>query len=155
MECSQERLFKMKTANRKNLWILRCSVWVAITVISISTNSAFAQSDAEAVLAGSIEFPATVYTAKRVITMDANNPVATAVAVRGDRILAVGSLDSVKETLGSQPYSVDTTFAQLFMIPGLIEQHLHPILGALTLSIPVVANEAWVLPGKTWPAATN
>lgn len=41
--------------------------------------------------------------------MDANNPAATAVAVRGDRIIAVGSVDSVKKALGNQPYSMDNT----------------------------------------------
>ncbi len=41
------------------------------------------------------------------------------------------------------------------LFPGLIEQHIHPVLGALTLSIPVIAPEAWVLPNKTWPAVTS
>ncbi len=145
----------MRTSNRKYLRTLWSCAYFAILFTGTPALSAHAQSDAEAALAGSIEFPTTIYTAKRVITMDEKNTSATAVAVRGDRIVAVGSLDSVEKALGSTPYSVDTTFDGRFMMPGLIEQHLHPILGALTLSIPVVANEAWVLPGKTWPAATN
>jgi len=115
-----------------------------------------AQSDVESVLAASINPEVTtVFTAKRIITMDEKNTSATAVAVRGDRIVAVGSLAAVKNALGATPYSVDGTFDGRFILPGLIEQHLHPILGALTLSIPVIAPEPWVLPGKTWPAATN
>ena len=118
--------------------------------------SSHAQSDVESVLAASINPDVTtVYTAKRIITMDAKNTSATAVAVRGDRIVAVGSLAEVKNALGATPYSVDGTFEGRFIMPGLIEQHLHPILGALTLSIPVIAPEPWVLPGKTWPGATN
>lgn len=142
---------------RDNLLVKFASqMFFAILLAGVMVISAHAQSDAESAVAGSIDFSqATIYTAKRVITMDPKGSSATAVAVRGDRILAVGSLDSVKKALGSTPYSVDTTFDGRFMMPGLIEQHLHPILGALTLSIPVVANEAWVLPGKTWPAATN
>ena len=38
-------------------------------------------------------------------------------------------------------------------MPGLIDQHLHPVLGALTLAVEVIAPEDWVLPGKTYKAA--
>jgi len=38
-------------------------------------------------------------------------------------------------------------------LPGLIGQHLHPILGALTLAVEVIAPEDWVLPGRTYKAA--
>ncbi len=142
----------MQNSSQKPRWQARSN---ALLVIMIAVSlSAHAQSDAESALTNSIDFQtATIYTAKRVITMNANQPTATAVAVRNDRIVAVGSLDSVKAALGDSAFSVDNTFDDRFLMPGLIEQHLHPILGALTLSIPVVANEAWVLPGKTWPAA--
>ena len=40
-------------------------------------------------------------------------------------------------------------------MPGLIEQHLHPILGALCLSVEVIAIEDWELPGRTIKAAAN
>lgn len=123
---------------------------------ALLTPFARAQGDVEEAI-GHLVNPntTTIYVAKRVITMDDKNTSATAVAVSGDRIVAVGSLDSVKKALGSVPYSVDRTFEKRFIMPGLIDQHLHPILGALTLSIPVIAPEAWVLPGKTWPAANN
>ena len=42
---------------------------------------------------------AIVYVAKKIITMEDNEPLATAVAVDGDRIVAVGSLDEVKKAL--------------------------------------------------------
>ena len=41
------------------------------------------------------------------------------------------------------------------LMPGFIEQHLHPFLGALTLSITVIAPESWELPDKTWPAVVG
>ena len=147
----------MTLASRcRKRWQTANSTVLVILLIAAVAVTARAQSDVESALAGSIDLStATIYTAKRVVTMDAKNASATAVAVRGDRIVAVGSLDAVKKALGSAPYSVDTTFAGRIIMPGLIEQHLHPILGALTLSIPVIAPEPWVLPGKTWPAATN
>ncbi len=129
---------------------------VCLLLATSLTTLAHAQGDVEEAIGGMVNpYSPTIFTAKRVITMDDKNSSATAVAVSGDRIVAVGSLGSVKKALGSAPYSVDTTFEQRFILPGLIDQHLHPILGALTLSIPVIAPEAWVLPGKAWPAATT
>ena len=114
-----------------------------------TTITAYAQGDVEEAIAGLINPNiTTIYNAKRIITMDDRNVSATAVAVTGDRIVAVGSLDSVKKALGTTPYSVDNTFGKRYIMPGLIDQHLHPILGALTLSVPVIAPEAWVLPGR-------
>ena len=41
-----------------------------------------------------------VYTARKILTMERANPEATSVAVRGKRIVAVGSLAEVKSALG-------------------------------------------------------
>ena len=40
-------------------------------------------------------------------------------------------------------------------MPGFIEQHMLPFLGAMTLITEVIANEDWILPGKTFKAATT
>jgi predicted amidohydrolase YtcJ len=90
----------------------------------------------------------TIFTASRVITMDPDVPDATAVAVRDGRIVAVGSRDDLRET-----GVVDDTFADAVLIAGLIDQHLHPLLGATTLTTEVIAIEDWVLPERTFPAA--
>ena len=87
--------------------------------------------------------------------MERAAPVATAIAVSGKRIVAVGTLDEVKHAIGSQTYQMDDTFAAKIVMPGLIDQHLHPILGALTLAIEVIAIEDWALPGKLWQAASS
>lgn len=92
----------------------------------------------------------TVYVAKTIITMEPEQPRATAVAVKGDRILAVGSLASVKSELdqGGYTYTIDATFDDKVIIPGLLEQHLHPLLGALTMAVEVISIEDWDVPGK-------
>lgn len=90
----------------------------------------------------------TVFAARRVITMDPATPEATAVAVAGGRITAVGALEDLRE-LGP----VDRSLADAVLCTGLIDQHLHPVLGASTLMSEVIAIEDWVLPGKTFPAA--
>ncbi len=97
----------------------------------------------------------TVYTAAKIWTMEKSNPEASAVAVSGKRILAVGSLDEVKAALGDGKFTLDETFRSRIILPGLIDQHLHPILGALTLATEVIATEDWVLPGRTFKAANS
>ncbi len=99
--------------------------------------------------------PVVVYVAKRIHTLEPANPDATAVAVAGKRIVAVGTLDEVKGALGDRRFVVDETFRTKVMLPGLIDQHLHPLLGALCLSTEVIATEDWVLPGRTFKAANS
>lgn len=95
----------------------------------------------------------TIFTARKVITMERGAAPATAVAVSGKRIVAVGSLDQVKMAIGAQPYILDETFSSKIVMPGLIDQHLHPILGALTLAVEVIAPEDWELPGVVFKAS--
>jgi predicted amidohydrolase YtcJ len=95
----------------------------------------------------------TIHTAAAVVTVSDRCPAANAVAVRDDRIVAVGMLDDVIAALGDEPYDVDESCAGRVILPGLIDQHLHPILGATTLATEVIATEDWVLPDVTHPAA--
>ncbi len=97
----------------------------------------------------------TVFLAAKIVTMETANPAAEAVAVSGKRIVAVGSLDEVKAALGDQPYQLDETLKARVVMPGFIDQHLHPVLGALTLAVVVIAPEDWVLPGKTFKASDS
>jgi predicted amidohydrolase YtcJ len=98
---------------------------------------------------------ATIFTAKEIITLDPAKPKATAVAVVGDKILAVGSLDELKKAAGDQPFTVDNTFAKQVIVPGFIGQHDHPLLAGLTMIAEIISIEDWVLPGGTVPAAKN
>ncbi|HBO2549581.1 TPA: amidohydrolase [Pseudomonas aeruginosa] len=97
--------------------------------------------------------PVTIFTAKSIFTMEKSNPEAQAVAVAGKRILSVGTLASVQAALGDQPYTVDETLKDKVVMPGFIEQHMHPLLGALTLSTDVISMEDWDIPGKHFKGA--
>ncbi len=108
---------------------------------------------AGSVALGQAPQPITVYKARNILTMERSNPSATAVAVKGKRILSVGSLEQVRTALGDAPFTLDSTFEDKVILPGFIDQHLHPVLGALTLSTHVIAPEAWVMPGRTFEAA--
>ncbi len=131
-------------------------IGLATAWMFISVGSALAQRDInrQFVTAPSIGI-VTVYTAKKILTMEPGNPDATAVAVDGKRILAAGSLDEVKAALGDRKFAVNDTFQSKVLLPGLIDQHLHPFLGALTLSTEVISTEDWVLPGRTFKAAND
>ncbi len=87
--------------------------------------------------------------------MASTQPSAEAVAVKNGRIVAVGSRAHVQAAIGDHPHVIDDIFADRVILPGLIDQHLHPILGATTLATEVIATEDWVLPDRTYPAANT
>ena len=74
-----------------------------------------------------------IYVAEEIITMDPAMPRAHAVAVADGRILGVGSREEMIKLSGGTPALVDERFADKVIVPGLIEQHIHPVLSALTL----------------------
>jgi len=96
-----------------------------------------------------------VYTAQEIITMDDNQPRAEAIAIEGERILAVGSIATVIDAIAERSYVVDSTFEEKVIVPGLIDQHVHPLLAALTMTSEIIAIEDWVLPSGTSPAAQD
>lgn len=64
----------------------------------------------------------------RVLTMDDGAPRAEAVAVEGDRILAVGGTDAVRAHAGPLTQIVDARGGTL--LPGFVESHVHLFSGA-------------------------
>lgn len=70
-----------------------------------------------------------VYTGGTIMTVDAKFSTAEAIAVRGDRILAVGDLDGVKAMAGNGTELIDLHGHTL--MPGLIDPHTHILIGAL------------------------
>lgn len=97
----------------------------------------------------------TIYPAKQVITMAGDGRAAEAVAVVGSRVLATGSEADLVRLAGDQLVTVDRRFADNVLIAGLIDQHVHPVLAALTLTVDIIAIEDWVLPSGTSPAALD
>ena len=72
--------------------------------------------------------PITIYAAKKIITMNPNQAVASHVAVQEGRILGVGSLE---ELSGWGAYELDQTFAEKYLLPGFVEGHAHTMEGTL------------------------
>ena len=67
----------------------------------------------------------------KVFTGDAENPYAEAVAIRGDKIIAVGGFPEVAKSLSENAERVDLEGKSLF--PGFIDSHSHSIDGGLSL----------------------
>jgi predicted amidohydrolase YtcJ len=88
-----------------------------------------------------------VHTAKNIITMDESLPQATAVAVADGKIAAVGSLEDVRKQLEGESYDVVDTFADKVLLPGFIDNHLHPLLvGGFVLQMHMITPFDWNLP---------
>ena len=138
-------------------WFLRGAATAAAgTFLAEAVGPALADGSLNETLETALATPSTtIFVAKKIITMERDNPTSTAVAVAGDKIVAAGSLDEATAALGSRPWRVDRTFADKVVTPGFIDQHLHPVLGGLTLAVEVIAPEDWVLPRRTDAAAAT
>ena len=68
-----------------------------------------------------------ILTRGNIITFDPGRPVASAVAIAGGRITAVGDHHDVREWRGDRTEVIDLDGATL--TPGLTDSHMHPALG--------------------------
>lgn len=98
--------------------------------------------------------PATIFQARRIITMDPAVPAATHVAVADGRIIGVANSESaLAPLLAGRAVQRDTRFANAVLMPGFVDPHVHPMQTAVMLNLPFVAPEDWVLPDRTYPGA--
>ena len=70
------------------------------------------------------------YNAK-IFTAEPENPYADAIAIRGDKIVAVGNYPDVAKSVSANAERVDVHSKTLF--PGFIDSHMHAIAGGLNL----------------------
>jgi len=94
--------------------------------------------------------PITVYTARAIHTMNASAPTGRAIAVRGARILEVGTLDTLKPWLDTHSHTIDRRFENQVVLPGFIDPHLHPPMAAVLLPLHFVTAMEWRLPWATY-----
>ncbi len=95
--------------------------WCACLVFALGTLAARADDPAAT----------TLYRNAQVFTAEREHPYAEALAVRGERILAVGTLAAVEQAAGAAARRVD--LKGRFLMPGMLDAHAHPITGGLTL----------------------
>ena len=109
-------------------------------------------SDQEQIQEINPSISAEILTGGSIITMEPTQPSAQAVVIDGTTIEFVGSLEQAQRIF---PNGKIHQLKGKTLMPGFLEQHLHPVLAAIALNMPVIAPEAWKLPSKTWPAATD
>ena len=97
----------------------------------------------------------TVYIAKSIITMNASMPRAEAVAVRDGKILETGTLESLQPWLSKHDHKIDEQFKDSFIVPGLIDPHLHPSMAAVLLPTYFITAMEWKMPWGTTPATRS
>jgi len=89
-----------------------------------------------------------VFTAKKIITMDASQPEASHVAVRDGRILALGGPDCGAEW---GEVHVDDSLADTVLMPGFVEGHAHLMAGAMWQFAYVGFHDRIDPDGTLWP----
>jgi len=91
--------------------------------------------------------PVTIYRARSILTMNPAQPRATHVAVRGGRILAVGSEE---QAAAWGQASRDDRYADKVLMPGLVEGHCHLHEGVVWLYVYVGFYDRRGPDGKIW-----
>ena len=74
--------------------------------------------------------PLNIFVVKNIITMHPSIREATAVVVRGDRIVSVGTLDTLKPWMDAHDHEIIETFSDKILMPSFVDNHLHPIMVA-------------------------
>ena len=106
----------------------RCSLWSLIGGVLLAAAGLFLPAG-EAGAAGPNDVPAVegpadvILHGGKVVTVDANFRIAEAVAIKGDRILAVGTTAEMKQHAGDGTKMVDLKGRTV--LPGLIDSHVH------------------------------
>ena len=107
-----------------------CFCRILLVVLAIAVQFTPVRADEEVV---------TVFTAKKIYTMDPGWPEATTVAVQDGTIVGVGTFDDVRLSLGTRRYVTDETLREKVLLPGFIETHGHPLTGAIGLTRPLLS----------------
>ncbi len=94
----------------------------------------------------------TVFKARKILTMDANRPEATHVAVRDGRILAVGDAGCADQW-GDVTH--DDRLAEAVIMPGLVEGHAHMMAGSIWNYAYAGYHDRYDPEGRLWRGKTD
>lgn len=100
--------------------------------------------------------PLRIYTARKIYTMDETLAEATHVAVADGRIVAVGGPEAMAPWRKGREVIEDASLRDKVVLPGFIDNHIHPFLGALLTPMEIIAPEPWRMAGgEILPAANT
>ena len=136
----------MRNANKTRTRLFLRSL--VIGALALTTNLAFASeghNHPEWVKALTAKGkPITVFTAKKIYTMDPGRPEASAIAVLDGKVLSTGTLESMKPWLSRYDYTVDKSLADKIIMPGFIEPHSHMYMSAGFMSVTYIGPLDWL-----------
>ena len=105
--------------------------WPAVASIATAAVTGLAASIPA--MAGAQTAPATIFSGGTILTVDAGFSEAEAIAISGNRIIAVGALGDVRAKAGAGAVEID--LAGRTMLPGFIDPHTHVVSGSAVDSI--------------------
>jgi len=153
--------------NKRNLRRLRFIHLLPAALLAVTSSGAFSAvpsvndaigatlANQSAAAKGPDDSPVTIYTASKIFTMDRVRPEANAIAIAGKRIIATGSVDEIKATLGSRKVTIDNSLQKYVVLPGFIDQTDHPLLAALAFSTEVISTDTWTFADRSYPLAAS
>lgn len=92
---------------------------------------------------------ATMFVARKIVTMNDAQASATAIAVNDGKIVAIGNEQEVRNRLSNYRIDTDTRFENQVIMPGFIDNHLHPALAGVLLPAEFITPFDWELPGRS------
>lgn len=112
---------------------------LGLAAVSQSARAESALGDADMIVTGG-----------RVLTMDSYEPLAEAIAVRGNRILAVGSNEDISGLANSGTIRIDAR--GMTVTPGFIDSHSHPLFAdeaiGVNVNLPSIGDVKQALKGQ-------
>ena len=97
-----------------------CAFWLFISAITKQESIAQEKSPTK----DAVIHADTIYTNGKIVTVDKNFSLAQAIAIKGDRVLAVGTNQQIQKLAGTKTSTVD--LKGKFVMPGMIDCHCHP-----------------------------
>jgi len=94
----------------------------------------------------------TVFSARKILTMNNYLPMATHVAIRDKKILGVGTLDQMSSW---GDFTLNDRFRHQILMPGLVEGHSHAMEGGIWSYTYVGYQDRYDPDGKKWTGAVN
>jgi predicted amidohydrolase YtcJ len=94
----------------------------------------------------------TVFSTRKIVTMDPACPTATHVAVRGGRVLAVGGREVISAWGDAK---LDDSFAGRVLLPGFVEGHSHLLAGGMWRFTYIGYHDRVAPDGTAWPGLAD
>jgi len=114
--------FRREKSSLLNSFVRRAFFWLALVCFVLGGS---------AVARGAEDSPARIFFNGKIFTGNPQNPYASAVAVRGATIVAIGNLSEVAQAVSANAERTDLQGKSLF--PGFIDAHSHSIDGGISL----------------------